>query len=285
MRLVLNNRVFERHWNHFKYPYILISFIILFNIGEFLHMAKDWLHDSNYSHGFLVIPVSIYLIWRKGNEIFLPARPSRWGAMLFGIGSVVFLLGIASSEFFTTRVSLLMMISGISLYYLGNGNFKRIWFSFAFLIFMVPIPAVIYHTATVPMQLFASKVSSAILLIPGVPLVRDGNIIHLPGYSLEVVEACSGLRSLVSLLALSALYGYLTLSGKVRPLILFLAAIPIAIAMNILRLVLSALAAYTISAEFAEGFLHGIAGIMVFAAAFIFIVITGSVLKWSKKRS
>ncbi|UCE66721.1 MAG: exosortase/archaeosortase family protein [Candidatus Zixiibacteriota bacterium] len=279
------SEVLWRHWRLHKYLYILILPILLANIPEIANLVGDWLYDSNYSHGFLVIPVFIFLIWRKRKELLLPARPSRWGILLFGFGSFVYILGIASSEHFTTRVSMLMMIAGISLYYIGEANFKKVWFSFAFLIFMVPVPAVVYYSATFPMQLFASKVSEVFLHVLGVPLVRHGNILNLPGYSLEVVEACSGLRSLVSLLALSSLYGHLTLSGKIRPLILFLAAIPIAIATNILRLIFSAIAAYTISVEFAEGFLHEIAGIMVFAVAFIFIVIMGSILRWSEKRS
>ena len=280
-----SKEVLKRHLNIHIYPYILILLIILVNIAEINNLVGDWLYDSNYSHGFLVIPVAIFLIWRKRKELLLPARPSRWGILLFGFGSLLYILGIASSEHFTTRVSMLMMITGISLYYMGETNFRKIWFSFVFLIFMVPIPAVIYYSATFPMQLFASKISEVFLHVLGVPLVRYGNILNLPGYSLEVVEACSGLRSLVSLLALSSLYGHLTLSGKIRPLILFLAAIPIAIAMNILRLIFSAIAAYTISVEFAEGFLHEIAGIMVFIVALIFVVITGSILRWSEKRS
>ena len=280
-----SKEVLKRHLNIHIYPYILILLIILVNIAEINNLVGDWLYDSNYSHGFLVIPVAIFIILRKINEHLLKATPSPWGVILLGLGYIHYILGIASSEHFTTRVSMLMMITGISLYYMGETNFRKIWFSFVFLIFMVPIPAVIYYSATFPMQLFASKVSEVFLHVLGVPLVRYGNILNLPGYSLEVVEACSGLRSLVSLLALSSLYGHLTLSGKIRPLILFLAAIPIAIAMNILRLIFSAIAAYTISVEFAEGFLHEIAGIMVFIVALIFVVITGSILRWSEKRS
>jgi exosortase len=281
--MIFADEALKRHWSIHKYFYILLLPILLANIPEIENLVGDWLYDSNYSHGFLVIPVAIFLIWRKRKELSLPARPSRCGILLFLFGCLIYILGVASSEHFTTRISMLMMITGIALYYLGKENFKKIWFSFFFLIFMVPIPAVIYYSATLPMQLFASRVSEAVLHILGVPLVRQGNILHLPGYSLEVVEACSGLRSLVSLLALSSLYGYLTLTGKVRPIILFFAAIPIAIATNIFRLIFSAIGAYTVSAEFAEGFLHEIAGITVFIVAFIFVLIVGTILKWSEK--
>ena len=248
-------------------------------------MIVDWYFDANYSHGFLVIPVAIFLFWRKRKELVFPARPSGWGIFTFGLGCVGLILGIAASEFFTTRISLLIIITGISLYHLGLENFRKVWFAFFFLIFMVPIPAVIYFSATVPMQLFSSKVTGFILQVIGVPSVRQGNIIYLPQYTLEVVEACSGLRSLVTLLALSSLYGYLTLPGKIRPVILFLAAIPIAIVSNIIRLALTAIGAYAVSTYLAESFLHEISGLLVFAFAIALVITTGAFLKWPERRS
>jgi len=273
------------HWKLHKYPYILIAVTCLVNISVFADLVSDWLNDDNYSHGFLIIPVVIFLLWRKRKELIFPAKSSGWGILLFGFGALGLILGIAAREFFTTRMSLLIIISGISLYHLGNENFKKVWFAFAFLVFMVPLPAVIYYSATLPMQLFSSKVTDIALHLLGVPSIRQGNIIYLPQYTLEVVEACSGLRSLVSLLALSSLYGYLTLSGKVRRAILFIAAIPIAIITNVARLILTAIVAYAVSTRFAESFLHDTAGIIVFALAFILIIITGSILKWPEKHS
>lgn len=273
------------HLRLHKYPYILIAVTILVNITVFTELVSDWIHDANYTHGFLIIPVTFYLIWRKRKELVFPAKPSRWGALLFGFGCLSLILGVAASEFFTTRISLLIIISGIALYHMGNANFRKVWFAFAFLVFMVPIPAIIYYSATLPMQLFSSKVTNFVLHIMSIPSVRQGNIIHLPGYSLEVAEACSGLRSLVSLLALSSLYGYLTLSGKLRPIMLFIAAIPIAIITNIVRLILTAIIAYAVSAKFAEGLLHETAGLIVFILAFILVIIAGSLLKWTEKLS
>lgn len=273
------------HWKLHKYPYILIAITCLVNIAVFADLVSDWFNDDNYSHGFLIIPVVIFLLWGKRKELIFPAKSSGWGILLFSFGALGLILGIAAREFFTTRMSLLIIISGISLYHLGNENFKKVWFAFAFMVFMVPVPAVIYYSATLPMQLFSSKVTDIALHLLGVPSIRQGNIIYLPQYTLEVVEACSGLRSLVSLLALSSLYGYLTLSGKVRRTILFIAAIPIAIITNIARLILTAIVAYAVSAQFAEGFLHETAGIVVFAFAFILIIITGSILKWLEKHS
>jgi exosortase len=283
--LDINGEKILIHWRLHKYLYILIAFACLVNISVFAELISDWYNDGNYSHGFLIIPVAVVLIWRKRKEMAFPARPSGWGIALFGFGGLGFILGTAASEYFTTRISILIIISGISLYYIGWENFRKVWFAFAILVFMVPVPAVIYYSATLPMQLISSKITNMVLHLLGMSSTRQGNIIYLPQYTLEVVEACSGLRSLVSLLALSSLYGYLTLPGKVRPVILFIAAIPIAVLTNVARLILTAIVAYTLGGKYAEGMLHDTAGIVVFALAFILIIITGSVLKWLGKRS
>ena len=280
-----NGSALAAHLKSHKYPYILIAVTILINITIIRAMIADWYYDANYSHGFLILPVAIFLFWRKRKKLVFPARPSRWGIFIFGLGCLGLILGIAASEFFTTRMSLLIIISGISLYHLGLENFRKVWFAFFFLIFMVPIPAVIYFSATVPMQLFSTKITGFVLQVMGVPFIRQGNIIYLPQYTLEVVEACSGLRSLVTLLALSSLYGYLTLPGKTRPVILFLAAIPIAIIANIIRLAFTAVGAYAVSANLAESLLHEISGLLVFVFAIILVIITGAFLKWPQKRS
>jgi exosortase len=144
---------------------------------------------------------------------------------------------------------------------------------------MIPLPATIYYSATLPMQLFSTKITHIILKIFGIPALRQGNIIYLPNYALEVAEACSGLRSLVTLLALGALIGYLTLPGKVKPIILFVSAIPIAIALNIFRLVFTAVGAYAISTKLAEHFLHELSGIIVFFLALVIMLLFASLLR------
>jgi exosortase len=273
------------HLGKHKYAYLLVAVIVLINLPVLAALIENWAQDGNYSHGFLIIPVSIFLFWRKRGELRFPARPSGWGAIVFGLGAIGLILGTAADEFFTTRVSIIVLLIGTSLYYLGSTNFRKVWFAFVFLFFMVPIPAVIYFSATFPMQILASKMTAFSLHIIGVPAIRQGNIIHLPEYSLEVVEACSGLRGLMTLMALSALYGYLTLPGKILPVILFLAAVPIAIVTNVVRLVFTAVGSYAISTSLAESFLHEVSGILVFITALVLVVLTGAVLRWIGKGS
>jgi len=273
------------HLKNHRFPYILLLSIILFNIPVFIDLVRDWIRDDNYSHGFLIIPISVFLFYRKRHELTFPALPSNWGIVVFIAGAIGIIFGTAASEYFTTRFSLVLIITGLSLYYLGKTNFRKVWFSFFFLLFMIPIPAIIYYSATLPMQLLASKVTDNLLQLIGVPSVRQGNIIYLTEYTLEVAEACSGLRSLTTLMALGALYGNLTLPGKVRPVILFFSAIPIAIVANIIRLLFTAIGAYAVSVKLAEDFLHELSGMMVFISALIIIIILGAFLKLPEKRT
>jgi exosortase len=273
------------HLNRFRYPYILVAGLVLLNLPTLISMVKGWSQDDNYSHGFLIIPISVWLFWRERSKLVFPATPSNSGLALFVVGSLFLVLGLAASELFTTRVALVMMLSGIALHYLGWPNFRKVWFPFFFLLFMIPVPATIYHSLTLPLQLFATKVTVNLLHFLAVPCVQKGNIIQLPSYQLEVLEACSGLRSLVALMALGALYAYTSLPGKARPIILFLATIPIAIITNILRIFFTAIAAYAISTEFAEDFLHELSGFLVFGSALVMTLIVGALLKWRRNRS
>lgn len=264
--------------------YILLGIIVILSIPIWKALISDWIRDDNYSHGFFIIPIAIYLFYRKRNEISTPAKTCGWGMALFIVSCIGLIFGVAASEFFTTRLSLVLIITGIVMYSLGWENFKKVWFPFFFLLFMIPVPAVIYYSATLPMQLFASGITNDFLQFLGMPVFREGNIIFLPDYSLEVSEACSGLRSLVTLMALGALYGYLFLKGKWAPVLLFIATVPIAIATNIFRLIFTGISAYAISTEIAESFLHEISGLLVFVTALILLMITGAILTWIRNR-
>jgi len=275
----------RKHILRHKYPYALLALTSLLNFHVWGDLIRDWIQDGNYSHGFLVVPIAIYILSRRRHELHWPAETSRLGVAMVAAGSIGLILGIAASEFFVTRMSLILQITGIGLAHYGRSNFRRVWFAFFFLLFMVPVPAVIYYQATLPMQLLASKITTAVLQLLGVPAIRQGNIIHLPGYSLEVLEACSGLRSLVTLLALGALYSWHYLSGRVRPVILTLAMIPIAMTANVFRILVTAIGAYTISKDLADTFLHEISGLLVFFSALVMLLILGAILKWTEKRS
>ncbi len=272
------------HIKKFKSQYIIIALLTLTNIPMFVDLIGDWYHDDNYSHGFFIIPISIYLYYSKRKTLIFPAKHSIAGLILFIIGLLFIILGTAASEFFTTRIGFVFALTGFVYYTIGSNNFKKVWFAFFFLIFMIPIPSIVYYAATLPMQLFATKVTVFLLEFIGVPVARNGNIIALPNYMLEVVEACSGLRSLMTLLALGALYSYTKMPGKVLPILLFCATIPIAIATNIFRIFTTAIGAYAISKEIAEDFLHELSGLLVFVTALIMMLILGAIFQWIRNR-
>ncbi len=276
--------ILKEHLNTHKLIYALVTVIILFNLPVFSDLIYDWYLDDNYSHGFLIIPISIFLFYQKRDELVFPAKTSPQGLIVLLLGCIGYVFGIAAGEYFTTRFSLVVIFTGVSIFYLGWMNFKKVWFSYFFLIFMIPIPSIIYYSATAPMQLFASEVTNTFLQNIGVPSIRHGNIIILPEYRLEVAEACSGLRSLVTLLALSSLYANWKFDGKTIAIVLFLATFPIAVVANIFRIITTALGAYAIDKSLAESFLHEISGTIVFLVALILIFILGALLKWAKNR-
>ena len=264
--------------------YILILIVVLVYLPVLGDLIVDWYQDSNYSHGFLIIPVSVWLIWRQRKELAsVPIRTSNWGFAGILIALAIFIVGTAGAEYFSARFSFVLLLASMTLYFLGWMFLRRAWFAYFFMLFMIPIPYVIYYTVTFPMQLFASKIASVALGVIGLPLVRFGNVLHLPGgQALEVAEACSGLRSIVALLALGALYAFFSQENRVKAVILFLATIPIAIFGNVVRISFTAIGTYAISERFVEGTLHEMAGMLVFLFSLVMLMIFGSLLKWKE---
>jgi len=264
---------------------VLVAAFFILYLPILIDLVSDWYHDPNYGHGFLIIPVSAWLIWKKRAVLkTIPLETGKWGLPVTIASLALFILGTAGAEFFTTRVSMVGLLFGITLYMAGPRFVREIWFAFFFLLFMIPVPYIIYYSATFPLQLLGSKIAAGVLGVIGIPHLRQGNIIHLPdNYSLEVAEACSGLRSLVTLLALGALLSYLTLKTKWKAMTLFLATIPIAIAANIFRITITAIGAYGISRKIAEDFLHELSGTIVFMFSLICLLILSSILRVREK--
>ena len=263
-----------------KYLYILAALLVILYLPALIDLVVDWYQDANYSHGFLVPLVSAYLIWRKRKQLAGMEKSSRkFGLVLIIFGMLLFILGNGASEYFTVRFSLVVTIFGIALFNFGTEIFRRIWFALFFLVFMIPIPYVIYFSATFPMQLFASKATTVLLNLIGMTVVRQGNVIYLPEQVLEVAEACSGMRSLVSLLALGAIYAYLSQNRLSAQIILFLSTVPIAVIGNIFRVFATAVIAYSSGADVTAEPIHSILGLSVFAVAFIMLFIFGVILR------
>jgi len=254
--------------------------VLLIYVPVLGDLIERWWNDSNYSHGFLVPLISGFLIWRQRQELAACQQSSHWfglAMILFGMLGVV--VGNAGSEYFTVRVSLVITLFGLVLYLFGMEITRRVWFAIFMLLFMIPVPAVVYFSATFPMQLLASKVAVSAMDILGIPVARQGNIIHLPETSLEVAEACSGLRSLISLLAMGAIYAYLSQRRFWAQAVLFVGTIPMAVAGNISRVFVTALITYAWGTDTTTEPLHTIMGAMVFVVAFVLLLICGAILR------
>jgi exosortase len=196
---------------------------------------------------------------------------------------VLLLLGNLATEYFTMRFSILVVLGGVILFLLGREFFKTLLFPIVFLIFMIPIPSVLMDRITFPMQLFASKVAAKSLYLVGIPALREGNIILLANTSLEVAEACSGIRSLISLLALSVVFAYFSQKTILKRVLLILSTFPIAIIANAARVTGTGILAHYYGEKVAQGFFHGFSGWILFVVAFACLFLLGTMLSRMKK--
>ena len=260
---------------------IIFVLIVILYLQPIKELIYDWYNDDNYSHGFLIPIISVYFIWQKRLSLVNIARKkSNLGLIILILGSVIYLVGTAAAEFFTVRFSLILIILGIILCLYGKEFLKETWFPILFLFFMIPIPYVIYYAVTFPMQLFSTQIAVFFLDLFGLPVLRQGNIINLPNYQLEVVEACSGIRSLMTLSALGAAIAYMTQKTVFSGAVVFLFSIPIAIGANVFRIFITAIGAYKISPKFAEGFIHEASGLIVFLVGFLSLGAVAMIASW-----
>lgn len=269
----LQKRVLDHSWQ-MKLVVISVCMAVLY-YPVFLGLVADWIDLPDLSHGFLVPLVSLYLVWERRTQLLnTPACPANWGLFILIAGIGLLLLGTLATEFFTMRFSLLMVLAGTIVFMLGWGHFKILVFPLAFLVFMIPIPSIFMQKISFPLQVIASSFSTSLLQQIGIPVLRDGNILQLPNGTLHVVEACSGIRSLITLLALGTVFAYI--AGKIfwERALLVAACVPIAIVVNGCRVAVTGVLAYNYGMAMAEGFFHGFSGYLMFlfALALLFVL-------------
>jgi exosortase len=232
-------------------------------------LVRQWASDDNYSHGFFVLPLAAYFAWERRDALRRAAiRPSFIGLVVVGASLVLLLAGLLGAELFLTRVSLVGVVAGVVLFVWGSQHFRILAFPIAFLLLMIPLPAIVFNQIAFPLQLLASNVGESVIAAAGVPVLREGNVLQLPGRTLEVAEACSGIRSLVSLTMLGIVLGYFTERRLPERIVLAASAVPIAIVANAARVAGTGLASEWISPAAADGFFHSFSGWLMFVVAF-----------------
>ncbi len=257
-------------------PKVIIQLSMLLLCLGFLYFSVfkslfyDWLHLPDFSHGFLVPLISLYFIWEHRDKLEKAViRPQNSGLGLILFGTALLIIGNISSESFTMRISFPVIIFGLVLFLLGWLHVKLLFFPLSFLVFMIPIPSILLVKITFPMQLLASKIAAAAIYWCGIPVFREGNILNLANTSLEVAEACSGIRSLISLLALGTVFAYIMRKSLWQRVIMVLSCFPIAIMVNIFRVTITGILVHNYGSSVAHGFFHDCAGYFTFIIALL----------------
>ena len=243
-----------------------------------------WSTSEDHSHGFFIVPLSLYVLWLKKDKLSnTPIKPSTWGGVLIVSTLLLYLLARFADIITVAAFSLLPLAAGVTLFLFGFQILKESLFPIAFLIFMMPVPEQIYTSLTNPLQSIVSSSSVWLASSINIPIYRTGNVIQLPDLTLQVVAACSGLRSLTTILALTSIFGYLTLKTNILRSILVLSSLPTAIIVNIIRLFAIIVAFHFFNFDLSTGTAHTILGLVIFLLALLSVAMTKGVLShWDR---
>jgi exosortase len=262
-------------------PLVWVSAAMLASFYPMLErLVNQWMNDDDMGHGFFVPAVAAYIAWQRKDQILnIPLKRNYLGIAIMLYASFQYVLGTVAAENFVTRTSIIISLAGAVYFVGGRALLRPLAFPIALLFFMVPLPTVIYNQITFPLQLFASAVAEKSLLLLGIPVLRDGNVLELSEHKLSVVEACSGIRSLLSLTFLSLVYGFFFEPRVWVRGVLLAATIPIAIAANSFRVSITGVL-YEYKSEWAEGFFHTAEGWVIFMFALAMLLAFHHFLNW-----
>jgi len=259
--------------------FLALPFVVLLGMlyqKSFMEMVRIWYHDSNYSHGFLIPFISGYFLWGKKERLSqFEYRPCDIGIILLGIGLFAYMFGIIGGASTTIRLSFFFVIVGLVIFLFGMDLFRIVSFSVFYLLFMVPLPAYLYDSIAFPLKTFISIISVECLHWLNIPAYLDGNIIHLSDIKMEVADACSGIRSLYSILALSVAYAEILKFEMSKRLVMVLSIVPVAIVCNAFRVVVTGILLKYYGTVFVEGIFHEFAGVGVFALMVALLLFVG----------
>jgi len=258
-------------------PWIALSWfgllIAVCNAPALYSLASIWALDGDMGHGFFVPLIAAFIAWQRRHELLaIQPKPNLWGLVLVLLAGAQLVAGTLGVEQFLTHTAVIITLIGAIWLLRGTETLKILAFPLFLLFFMVPIPLILYNKITLPLQLIASRMAASALDTLGIPVLRDGNILELPHQTLSVVEACSGIRSLLALTFLSLVYGYFFEKRIWVRVVLLAATIPIAIVANGSRVAFTGIMTQ-IKPELAEGFYHESTGWVIFIVALIILVL------------
>lgn len=289
---------------HYWRAFAIISAILFTYAAVLVKLSSHWWTDENYSHGLLIPFIIGYILWLERDK--LAAAPARPWALLGGLTVALALfalwIGVAGAELYSQRMSLVLLIAGVVIYFWGLRFLRFVWVPLALLVLAIPIPAIIFNKIAFPLQLFASRCAVWSMSMLGIPVLRQGNIIELKPLNsfdtrkLEVVEACSGIRSLMTLVTLAVVFAYFTHPrsddgpgkggrfgflksyGFWRSSILVISAVPIAILTNASRVSGTGILSHYYGTQVADGFFHSFSGWAIYVVAFLLLFGVGFIL-------
>jgi exosortase len=268
-------------------PWFLVcGLIIAIYTRVLIKLVHDWYTMPDFSHGFVIPFFVAYLIWKQREEIkAVPLRQSWAGIVCVALSLVVLLTGIYGADLFLSRISLVMLLVGLVWAFAGTKMLRELALPLGVLLLAIPFPAIVFNRITFPLQLLASHVASVALPVFGVPVLREGNVIQLPAIQLEVAEACSGIRSLMTLFSVAVIYGYFAETSIWKRIVLALAALPIAVAANSIRIIGTGICVQYWSPDKALGFFHEFSGWLMFVISTICIYFVHRLLSLVRPRS
>ena len=245
------------------------------------YMVANWRAVPDYSHGFVVAPLALYFAWERRRQLArAPITPSWWGLVPLGLGALAYAIGRLGVELMSMRVGFVLTLMGMVLLLLGRPIFRILLFPLCFLFLMVPLPGSLLNIIAFPLQLIAADLAVTALQLFGMPVLREGNIIHLPETQLFVAEACSGLRSLMALGTLGVVFAYFFRKTWGERLVLVASTIPIAVLVNAFRVMLTAYLTHRFGKGMAEGVIHQTEGFFTFGLAFGLLLLEARLLAW-----
>lgn len=236
-------------------------------------LVGQWSSDENSSHGLLIVPLAAYIGWtRRGRLAAATIQPGGAGLALVVASLIMLAVGVLGAELFLTRLSMVGVLVGAIAFVWSWTHVRLLAFPLAVVALAIPPPAILLNQITFPLQLAASRAGEAAIAAAGIPVLREGNLLVLADTTLEVAEACSGIRSLVSLITVALVVGYVREPRPWARMVLAAAAVPIAVFANAARVAGTGLAAHALGPQAAEGFFHTFSGWLVFVVALIMLV-------------